>query len=158
ASDGDTITLLSMYCGRPSSSARLVKRFSSQLDRRPSMGFISRIPIRLNAVWNTAMGSAGYSCSQESCRADHNTTGSSNKPIKALKLLIQTCPAATRRALGVAPITDNADVEVVPMVAPITIAAAAGNCIMPLDSAVSVSATVALDDWVSTVITIPIST
>ncbi len=80
-----------------------------------------------------------------------------SRAIAAVPRLKITWAAAARLAAEVAPIAAKAAVDVVPILAPITIAPAEYNSIKPLAAAVIVMAIDALDDWVSTVITIPIN-
>ena len=70
------------------------------------------------------------------------------RPVRKLNI---TWAAAVRLAFGVAPMTANAAVEVVPTLAPITVAAPAVRGIIPLAVAVRVIAIAALDDCIRNV-------
>ena len=79
-------------------------------------------------------------------------SSSATVPVSRLKI---TWAAAVRRALGVAPMPARAVVTALPMLAPITTAAAPCGPMSPLWAAARVMVMAALDDCISTVISRP---
>ena len=110
-------------------------RFSRNSVMSVANGHISKTPNVLKAVLKMANVIAAESPQLSVSRKPTmpaNSQGMISNAAVAVKRLNKTCALATRRALGVAPKLANTAVTVVPMLAPITTAAAPFKSIRPV--------------------------
>lgn len=102
-------------------------------------------------------GSGGKLMALRTSTIKPTNQGKSSKATAPVSTLNKTCANAVRRALDVAPMPASAVVTALPMLAPMTTAAAPCVSIKPLCAAVNVMVMAALDDCINTVIVKPIS-
>lgn len=161
ASEGMSCSVLSRCCGRASLSSCETKRVFSHSTMRSAQNQTESRPRRLKLVWKIARIIAGSGRPQPlppSHEIPQKKTGSKTQAIAAEERLKMKCAAATRFAFDVASSTASMPVTVVPIFAPMTMAAPVGRSISPPETAESAMAIEALEDCAMAVISSPAKT